>query len=269
MFQPLEWFVGLRYLRSRRRRGVVSFMSTASLLGIALGVAALIIILSVMNGLETETRTRLLSVNAHATISSRAGIADWREWQARLADTPGVTGVAPYVNIEGMLAAGSSLKPALVRGIEPDAERHVSEIERQLVIGQPGRARARRAQDLARPLACAAARGQRRRHGHAARAPRERGARAAALRFVHRRGHLRGRDPGQRFRARVRRSARRERARRSERRRGRRRGAARESTRCRGVSRARGGRAAGRVPLLAIGPKTIATCSTRSTSRRR
>ncbi len=71
MFQPLEWFVGLRYLRSRRRRGVVSFMSAASLLGIALGVAALIIILSVMNGLETETRTRLLSVNAHATISSR------------------------------------------------------------------------------------------------------------------------------------------------------------------------------------------------------
>src|SRR6185436_11960070 len=111
MFQPLEWFVGLRYLRSRRRRGVVSFMSAASLLGIALGVAALIIILSVMNGLETETRTRLLSVNAHATISSSAGIADWREWQARLADTPGVT------------------------GIEPDAERRVSEIERELVIG--------------------------------------------------------------------------------------------------------------------------------------
>src|SRR5215470_15530303 len=135
MFQPLEWFVGLRYLRSRRRRGVVSFMSAASLLGIALGVAALIIILSVMNGLETETRTRLLSVNAHATISSSAGIADWREWQARLEGTPGVTGVAPYVNIEGMLAAGTNLKPALVRGIEPDAERRVSEIEHELVIG--------------------------------------------------------------------------------------------------------------------------------------
>src|SRR5215470_798037 len=110
MFQPLEWFVGLRYLRSRRRRGVVSFMSAASLLGIALGVAALIIILSVMNGLETETRTRLLSVNAHATIASSAGIGDWREWQTRLEGTPGVTGVAPFVNIDpGMLAAGSSL----------------------------------------------------------------------------------------------------------------------------------------------------------------
>ena len=67
MFRPLEWFIGLRYLRSRRRRGVVSFMSAASLIGIALGVAALLVILSVMNGLETETRTRLLSMTAHAT----------------------------------------------------------------------------------------------------------------------------------------------------------------------------------------------------------
>src|SRR5215471_340606 len=129
MFQPLEWFIGLRYLRSRSRRGVVSFMSVASLLGIALGVAALIIILSVMNGLETETRTRLLSVNAHATISSAAGIDDWRVWQTRLESAPGVTGVAPYVAIEGMLAAGANLRPVLVRGVDPDAERAVSEIE--------------------------------------------------------------------------------------------------------------------------------------------
>jgi len=135
MFQPLEWFIGLRYLRSGRRRGIVSFMSVASLLGIALGVAALIIILSVMNGLETETRTRLLSVNAHATIASRDGIADWRGWQSRLKDAPGVTGVAPYVAIEGMLAAGTNLRPALVRGVAPDEERAVSEIERELVTG--------------------------------------------------------------------------------------------------------------------------------------
>src|SRR5215510_13386939 len=106
MFQPLEWFIGLRYLRSRSRRGVVSFMSVASLVGIALGVAALLIILSVMNGLETETRTRLLSVSAHATISSRAGLADWRAEQARLQALPGVAGVAPYASIEGMLANG-------------------------------------------------------------------------------------------------------------------------------------------------------------------
>src|SRR5262245_10450260 len=135
MFQPLEWFVGLRYLRSGRRRGVVSFMSIASLLGIALGVAALIIILSVMNGLETDTRTRLLSVSAHATITSREGMADWRAWQARLSATPGVAGVAPRVSIEGMLAAGVSLRPAIVRGIDAAEEKNVSDIDRYLVTG--------------------------------------------------------------------------------------------------------------------------------------
>jgi lipoprotein-releasing system permease protein len=135
MFQPLEWFIGLRYLRSRRRRGVVSFMSVASLLGIALGVAALIIILSVMNGLETETRTRLLSVSSHATIASRAGLADWRMLAGRVSAVPGVTAVAPFVTIEGILAAGASLNPAIVRGIEPDEEKKVSDIERYLVVG--------------------------------------------------------------------------------------------------------------------------------------
>jgi lipoprotein-releasing system permease protein len=135
MFQPLEWFIGLRYLRSRRRRGVVSFMSVASLLGIALGVAALIIILSVMNGLETETRTRLLSVSAHATIASRTGLPDWRDWQTRLAGAPGVAGVAPYATIEGMLAAGASLNPAIVRGIDRNEEKNVTDIDRYLVTG--------------------------------------------------------------------------------------------------------------------------------------
>jgi lipoprotein-releasing system permease protein len=110
-------------------------MTVASLLGIALGVAALIIILSVMNGLETETRTRLLSVSAHATVSSRTGMEDWRTWQERLAAVPGVVGVAPYVMIEGMLAAGPNLRPALVRGIDAQQEGNVSEISDYLVIG--------------------------------------------------------------------------------------------------------------------------------------
>ena len=123
MFQPLEGFIGLRYLRSRRRRGVVSFMSAASLLGIALGVAALITILSVMNGLETETRTRLLSMTAHASIVAPQGFADWADLQRRLSAVPGVVDVAPFVSIEGMLAAGTNLKPVVVRGILPDEER--------------------------------------------------------------------------------------------------------------------------------------------------
>jgi len=145
MFQPLEWFIGLRYLRSRRRRGVVSFMSAASLVGIALGVAALIVILSVMNGLETETRTRLLSMSAHATIAARqcrerespecsAGLSDWRALQSRLAAAPGVVGVSPFVALECMLAAGVNLRPVMVRGILPGEERD-SDISRFIRTG--------------------------------------------------------------------------------------------------------------------------------------
>jgi lipoprotein-releasing system permease protein len=123
MFKPLECFIGLRYLRSRRRRGVVSFMSAASLIGIALGVAALLTILSVMNGLETETRTRLLSMSAQASIVAPHGLGDWEEVGRRLATLPGVAGVSPFVALEGMLAAGTSLKPAMIRGIVPEDER--------------------------------------------------------------------------------------------------------------------------------------------------
>jgi lipoprotein-releasing system permease protein len=145
MFRPLECFIGLRYVRSRRRRGVVSFMSAASLVGMALGVAALIVILSVMNGLETETRTRLLSMTEHASVSApRVGLADWRGLQSRLASLPGVSGVSPYVMLEGMLAAGPSLQPVLVRGVLPGEEKDVSDIERYLRAGtldslEPGR----------------------------------------------------------------------------------------------------------------------------------
>jgi lipoprotein-releasing system permease protein len=123
MFKPLECFIGLRYLRSRRRRGVVSFMSAASLIGIALGVAALLTILSVMNGLETETRTRLLSMSAQASIVAPHGLEDWEEVGRRLSTLPGVAGVSPFVALEGMLAAGTSLKPAMIRGIVPEDER--------------------------------------------------------------------------------------------------------------------------------------------------
>src|ERR687898_2927892 len=119
MFQPLEWFIGLRYLRSRRWRALVSFRTAASLLGLALGVTALIVILSVLNGLEAETRTRLLELSAHATVSADDGFADWRELERRFATAPGVAAVTPYVRIEGMLASGVNLRPAIVRGILP------------------------------------------------------------------------------------------------------------------------------------------------------
>ena len=140
MFQPLECFVGLRYLRSRRRRGIVSFMSMASLLGIALGVAALIVILSVMNGFETELRTRLLSMSGHATVAAPlAGVDDWPNLKRRLEAGEGVAGVAPYVLLEGMIAAGPNPRPSLVRGVDPDEEPAVSDFARvidPIALGQ-------------------------------------------------------------------------------------------------------------------------------------
>jgi lipoprotein-releasing system permease protein len=135
MFQPLEWFIGLRYLRSRRWRAFVSFRTAASLLGLALGVTALIVILSVLNGLEAETRARLLALSAHATISAPGGLSDWRELEARFGAVPGVVAVAPYVRIEGMLAAGASLHPAIVRGILPAEEGKTSDLNRLIEDG--------------------------------------------------------------------------------------------------------------------------------------
>jgi len=123
MFRPLECFIGLRYLRPGRRRGVVSFMTGASLVGIALGVAALIVILSVLNGFETENRTRLLSMSEHVGVASPGvGIDDWETLAARIAAHDGVTGVTPFVELEGMLAVAGYLKPAIVRGLIPGVE---------------------------------------------------------------------------------------------------------------------------------------------------
>ncbi len=136
MFYPLETFIALRYVRSRRRRGIAAFITTASVLGMALGVAALIVVLSVMNGLESELRTRLLSMTAHATISdSGEGIGDWRALQSDIAGRPGVVGVSPFVVVEGMLGAGSNLMPVLVRGVLPDEETSVSEVDRMMRTG--------------------------------------------------------------------------------------------------------------------------------------
>jgi len=136
MFGPLECFIAARYVRSRRRRGFISFISLASMLGIAVGVAALIVILSVMNGFEAELRSRLLSMTAHASvINDRGGIENWPALADSLRDQAGVAGVSPFVNLEAMLGSGSRLRPALIRGIEPAEEARVSEIASYVIEG--------------------------------------------------------------------------------------------------------------------------------------
>jgi lipoprotein-releasing system permease protein len=136
MFRPLEGFIGLRYVQAHAQRGFVSFISMASMLGIGLGVAALIVILSVMNGFETELRTRLLSMTAHASISQEAvGIEDWVSLRVEILGEEGVVGASPFVSLEGMLSSGTSLSPAMVRGILPLEEATVSQLDRLFRIG--------------------------------------------------------------------------------------------------------------------------------------
>jgi lipoprotein-releasing system permease protein len=136
MFRPLEGFIGLRYVQAHAQRGFVSFISMASMLGIGLGVAALIVILSVMNGFETELRTRLLSMTAHASISQEAvGIEDWVSLRVEILGEEGVVGASPFVSLEGMLSSGTNLSPAMVRGILPLEEATVSQLDRLFRIG--------------------------------------------------------------------------------------------------------------------------------------
>ena len=129
MFQPLPVFVGLRYSLAREHSFFVSFITWVSLLGVAVGVAALITVLSVMNGFETELRGRLLSLSAHATLTlGGRPISDWRAQIARLQGSPGLMGAAPYLDTDAMLSKQSSMSGAIVRGIEPDWEPKVSAI---------------------------------------------------------------------------------------------------------------------------------------------
>ncbi len=129
MFQPLPVFVGLRYSLAREHSFFVSFITWISLVGVALGVAALITVLSVMNGLEAELRNRLLSLTAHATLS-RAGapIDDWRARLAQLQGSPGLEGAAPFLDTDAMLSSPPMMSGAVVRGIDPSLEGQVSSI---------------------------------------------------------------------------------------------------------------------------------------------
>lgn len=144
MTTPVELFVGLRYLRAKRRTRFVSFITLISLLGIALGVAALIVILSVMNGFEGELRGRLLSMSAHGSVTGADGITeDWRSLVDEVSAEPGVAAAAPIVQMEGMIQSGLELFAVLVHGVDPRYEKALSGTMINMVEGdldalQPG-----------------------------------------------------------------------------------------------------------------------------------
>ena len=144
---PFEWMIGLRYTRAGRRsarNSFISFISLISMAGIALGVAALIVVLSVMNGFQKEVRDRMLSVLSHVEVFNGAGgLADWRTLAAQATKHPEVRAAAPFVDGQAMVTRNDVVRGVMVRGILPSEEPRVSDVASQLVRGrldalQPG-----------------------------------------------------------------------------------------------------------------------------------
>ncbi len=136
MFHPLPLYIGLRYVRSRSQGFFVSFISWVSMLGICVGVAALITVISVMNGLEGEMRGRLLSVASHATLAGEPEqLRDWETLAERIRKEDGVVGVAPYIDLQGMLGRGGDMRAALIHGVDPELASQVSDMAAHMQVG--------------------------------------------------------------------------------------------------------------------------------------
>ncbi len=132
-----EWFVGLRYTRAKRKNHFISFISTTSMIGIALGVAALIVVLSVMNGFQEELRARILGVAAHVQITqANQRLSDWQELQNKVIHAPHVQSAAPFVMAQAMLSGTDAVQGTIVRGVLPEYEKKVSELSSAMKIGQ-------------------------------------------------------------------------------------------------------------------------------------
>jgi lipoprotein-releasing system permease protein len=132
-----EWLIGSRYLRSTHRRGFVSFVALMSVCGLMLGVATLIVVLSVMNGFERELRNRILAVTSHATIAGLNGtLPDWQAVQAAVRGQHRVEAAVPYIESQAMLAHGTALAGANVRGVLPEQERSATGLAQHIVSGR-------------------------------------------------------------------------------------------------------------------------------------
>ena len=136
MIKPLELMIGLRYIRAKRRNHFISFISTTSMLGIALGVWALITVMAIITGFHKDLQSRILFVTPHVTISAHGGyLGDWQPLSEVLADYPNVQAQAPFVLVQGMLTKGANVSGSLVRGIDPEREGDVSEVMKHIIEG--------------------------------------------------------------------------------------------------------------------------------------
>ncbi|AUZ85470.1 lipoprotein-releasing ABC transporter permease subunit [Methylophaga nitratireducenticrescens] len=144
MFRPLSVYIGAHYTRAKRRNHFISFISMTSMLGVALGVAALITVLSVMNGFEKELRERILGMTSHAFVTGSDGtLADWEKAEVLIEGFPRVMNTAPFVEGQAMLNQGSRVRGTQIRGVDPALEPKVSSIGDKIIQGrfdslQPG-----------------------------------------------------------------------------------------------------------------------------------
>ncbi len=136
MFKPLSFFVGLRYTAAKRRNHFISFISLTSMMGLTLGVALLIIVLSVMNGFDHELKTRILGMVPHAVVEGDELLDNWRKVDRIATQNPEVIAAAPFIKGQGMITGGGNVHGIVLYGILPDQERTVSIIEQHMVAGK-------------------------------------------------------------------------------------------------------------------------------------
>ncbi len=135
MFKPISLYIGLRYTRARRSNHFISFIALVSMIGLTLGVAVLITVLSVMNGFDRELKNRVLGMIPQATVSSTQILTDWPELAKKVEQHEHVTGAAPFTQLQGMLTAHGQVSGIMVTGIEPEDEKKVSIIHQHMVEG--------------------------------------------------------------------------------------------------------------------------------------
>ena len=136
MFRPLALFIGLRYTKAKRKNGFISFISFISTIGLTLGVAVLITVLSVMNGFDREIKSRILGMVPQAAVTSTEILSDWQPIAEQIkAQNQEVDAVAPYIQLQGMLTAEGQVSGIIVSGIEPEYEKQVSIIDEHMIAG--------------------------------------------------------------------------------------------------------------------------------------
>ena len=136
VLKSLPFWIGLRYLAAKRRNHFISFISASSMVGMTLGVAVLILVLSVMNGFDRELRERILGMVPHGVLYERGGVKDWKALAEEVEAQPGVTATAPLTRLQGMLGYGGRVQGVMITGIDPDAESRVSILPDHITDGE-------------------------------------------------------------------------------------------------------------------------------------